>query len=221
MGLLHFEENANYRYGIWKMEENEIKLRKMLVDEISVPRTNPGKRTEFLSVRALAKFMDLDPSSIDYLPSGKPYIKENNTSISISHTKGYVTLMLSDLQYIGTDIEQISERILKISNKFMHPEEEAYLSGLTGNKIIALLLHWSAKESLFKAIPDEGVDFRQELRISDFAAPSTKGSFKGTAIRSGLKFQIDYHVEKDFVHTSCFPLLLPASDFKSASAESR
>lgn len=213
MGLLRFEENANYRYGIWKIEEDEIKLRKILGDEISVTRPNPGKRTEFLSVRALAQFMDVDPLSIDYLPSGKPYLKDKSTSISISHTKGYVSLMLSDLKHIGTDIEQISERILKVSNKFMHPEEEAYLSKLTGNKIIALLLHWSAKESLFKAIPDEGVDFRQELRISDFAAPSAKGSFKGTAIRSGLEFQIDYHVEKDFVHTSCFPLLPPSSGF--------
>ena len=213
MGLLRFEENSNYQYGIWKMEEDEIKLRKMLVDEISVPRSNPGKRTEFLSVRVLAKFMDINPLSIDYLPSGKPCIKDGKTFISISHTKGYVTLMLSNLQHIGTDIEQISERILKVSDKFMHPQEEMVLSKLTGDKIIALLLHWSAKESLFKAIPDEGVDFRQELRISDFTAPSAKGSFKGTALRSGMEFRIDYQVENDFVHTSCFPILPPTSVF--------
>ncbi|MDD4922827.1 MAG: 4'-phosphopantetheinyl transferase superfamily protein [Bacteroidales bacterium] len=205
MGLFHFEENANYRYGIWKIEENEIKLRHLIGNEITTSYKNPGKRIEFLSVRALAGKMDIDPLSIDHMPSGKPFLKNSKTAISISHTKGYAAIMLSDLRDIGTDIEHTSDRIIKVRHKFMHPEEEEAISRLTKDQTIALLLHWSAKESLFKANTDEGVDFIRDLRIFDFTAPMAQGRFKGKALRSGKDFLIDYRVEENYVTTSCFP----------------
>lgn len=206
MGLLHFEKNADYCYGIWKMDEDENKLRNILENGIAAPQKNQGKRIEFLSVRALAKWMDIDPMSIEHLSSGRPYLKDSKTGISISHTKGYVAIMLSDIVTIGTDIEQRSDRVQKVAHKFMHPEELENISKLSCSRSLALLLHWSAKEALFKAIPDEGVDFAKDLRILEFSAPSEKGRFMGKALRSGMAFQIDYRVEKDFVFTTCYPI---------------
>ncbi len=205
MALFHFEENKNYRFGIWKMDEDENALIEFLGYEVFVQFSNPGKRVEFLSVRALAKLMKIDPQSIAYLPSGKPYLKNNSTSISISHTKGYAAIMLSDMQNIGIDIEHKSERVKKIRSKFMHPREEDNLLNQPGNESIALLLHWSAKESIFKAIPDEGVDFLKELEITNFTSPVEKGHFRAKALRSGMEFEIDYRVENDFVLTACYP----------------
>jgi len=207
MGMFYLEDTGIYRCGIWKMDEDEDQLRKILGDyEISTPFTNPKKRIEYLSVRALAMMMDIDPASIAYLPSGKPYLKNNDTNISISHTKGYAAIVLSKLDNIGTDIEQKTERILKIRHKFMRPNEEKIISEQAGEALIPILLHWSAKESLFKAIPDEGVDFIKELQITNFTPPAEKGHFNANALRSGTTFQIDYRVENDFVFTACFPL---------------
>ena len=207
MGLLHFEKNADYRYGIWKMDEDENRLKNILEQKFVAPQKNPGKRMEFLSVRALAKWMDIDPMSIEYLSSGRPYLKNSKTAISISHTKGYVAVMLSDdIVNIGTDIEQRSDRVQKVAHKFMHPEELENISELSCSRPLALLLHWSAKESLFKAIPDEGVDFAKDLRILKFSAPSERGRFMGKALRSGMAFQIDYRVENEFVFTTCYPI---------------
>jgi len=205
MSLFHFEENNSYRYGIWKMEEeDEDHLRDLINEEIYPPFTNPGKRIEFLAVRALAKAMDLDPKKIAYFPSGRPYIENSAVNISISHTKGYAALLISPLKYVGIDIEQKSERIFKVRSRFMHPKEESQLSGQKGEESTLLLLHWCAKESLFKAIPDEGVDFLSELRILHFSAPAEKGSFKARALRNNINFQVDYRIEKDFVLTCCF-----------------
>ena len=207
MGLLHFEKNADYCYGIWKMDEDENKLRNILENGIAAPQKNQGKRIEFLSVRALAKWMDIDPMSIEHLSSGRPYLKDSKTGISISHTKGYVAIMLSDdIVNIGTDIEQRSDRVQKVAHKFMHPEELENISKLSCSRPLALLLHWSAKEALFKAIPDEGVDFAKDLRILEFSEPSEKGRFVGKALKSGMAFQIDYRVEKEFVFTTCYPI---------------
>jgi len=207
MGLLCIEEKNLFRYGIWKIDEDEDALRKILSHEIFSAHSNPGKRIEFLAVRALAMALHIDPLSITYQPSGKPYLIGNNTHISISHTKGYAAIMLSDSENIGIDIERRSDRVLKVRHKFIHPEEDLNISGQQDNEIISLLLHWSAKESLFKAIPDEGVDFIKELRIYDFYMPTEAGSFKAKALRSGKDFQINYRVEEDFVLTTCIPLI--------------
>lgn len=205
MSLFHFEENRIYRYGIWKFEEDEDRLREIVNEEVYTPFTNPGKRIEFLAVRALAKAMDIDPKKIAYFQSGKPYlVDEGALNISISHTKGYAALLLSPLKYVGIDIEQKSERIIKVRNRFMHSKEEAQLSKQKGEESTLLLLHWCAKESLFKAIPDEGVDFLNELRISHFSVPAEKGSFKAKSLRNGIEFQVDYRIERDFVLTCCF-----------------
>jgi len=207
MGLLHIEKKRIFRYGVWKIDEDEDELRKILGDDISSPHLNPGKRIEFLAVRALAKVMHIKPQSIAYQPSGKPYLTGNNTHLSISHTKGYAAIMLSDMENIGIDIERKSDRILKVRHKFISPEEELNISVHPGNEIISLLLHWSAKESLFKAISDEGVDFIKELRIYDFTSPTEKGSFKAKALRSDKDFLINYCVSDDYVLTTCIPLL--------------
>lgn len=206
MGLLYFEVNNRYQMGIWKMEENEDKLLHMLKDFVlPVPYTHPAKRVEFLCVRALALQMNLDPMDIAYHPSGKPFLKGSETNISISHTKGYAAILLSENPFTGVDIEHISNKVLKVKRKFISPEEEKNLPKEGEAEVLALLLHWSAKESLFKAIPDEGVDFIKELHILNFTTPQKKGSFQAKALRSAIDFQVDYRVEKDFVLTACFP----------------
>jgi len=207
MGLFYFEVNDCYRLGIWKMVEDEDKLQTTLKDyNLSVPFTNPGKRVEYLSVRALALQMDIDPLDISYHSSGKPYLKDSKTNISISHTKGYAAILLSETALTGIDIERKSDKVLKVKRKFISPEEEKNIPKETDSEILALLLHWSAKESVYKAIPDDGVDFIKELRILDYAIPQKKGFFLAKALRSSTIFQVDYRVEKEFVLTACFPL---------------
>jgi len=204
MGICHLEENSKYRFGIWKITESEDALRVILGKQMDTPFSSAAKRIEFLAVRALAKTLAIDPFAIRYESSGKPFIMGQSYHISISHTKGYAALLISDLPLTGIDIESKSDRVLRIRSKFMHPEEERQLSGQKENESIALLIHWSAKESIFKAIPDTGVDFIKELRILNFTSSDTSGSFYAKALRSNTTFQVDFRIESDYVLTCCF-----------------
>lgn len=207
MPLFLDEINEHYRLGIWKMEENEQELLTILEKtELFIPYSLAGKRIEYLSVRVLAKHMGLCPDAIGHHPSGKPYLTDRDTTISISHTKGYAAILLSELPNTGVDIEQKGLKILKVRNKFIRPDEAINIPTDEDAEIQSLLLHWSAKESLFKSIPDEGVDFIRELQITDFKYPLKQGMFHATAIRTGVNFQVDYRIYDDFVCTACFAL---------------
>lgn len=200
------EKTDTYQLGIWKIDEEEELLLKQSGSNVRPSHVNQVRRLEYLAVRAMASEMGIQGLDIAYRPSGKPYILNSNLSISISHTKHYVAVMLSPNELIGVDLEYRSDRILKIRHKFMHPDEEDRLKQVSNpmSETVALLLHWCAKEALFKAVPEEGVDFAQELRISDFSPLDINGRFSGIFLRTGSTFVIDYRVEPDFVLTCSF-----------------
>lgn len=204
---IHLLENRNeYRLGVWKIEESEERLLR-LSNTLLPQAQNPTRRLEQLAVRALAVAMGVPKATIEHQTSGKPYLKDSDLHISISHTKDYAAIMLSINPNIGIDIEKISARALKIRKKFMHPDEEAALSTLKLNETkesTAILLHWCAKESLFKSIEEEGIDFSNELRIQDFKFNANSGTFRGESARTKSQFQIDYNVYPEFVITCCF-----------------
>jgi 4'-phosphopantetheinyl transferase EntD len=201
-----FEQTADFTLGVWELEEDEARLADLAGWTDAPPHTNALRRREFLAVRALAVEMDIDPTRIDYLPSGKPFLMDGGHSLSISHTKKFVGLVLSDHPTIGLDLEYLSDRIQRIKDKFMHPDEIAEWNRTCPPErdVEGLLLHWCAKEALFKAVPEEGIDFKQELRIEGLQAPQTTGRFRGCFTRTGNWFEIDYRIFPEFVLTCSF-----------------
>jgi len=219
MAVQLLEKTDHYLLGIWKMDEDEAELLQVLGLTEPLTQTNRVRRQEFLSVRAMALEMGIKPSEIAYFPSGKPYLVNKKLTISISHTKNYVAVLLSNHELAGVDVEQCTDRVRKIRHKFMHSDEEAWLKQITNpisekgghqqitkpiNETVGLLLHWCAKESLFKAVVEDGVDFVQELRIKEFLPLDVSGRFKGVFLRTGRSFEIDYRIQPDFVLTCSF-----------------
>ena len=206
MGVHLLQKTQDYTLGIWKMDEDEAKLLKLSGMVESPGLVSPVRRQEYMAVRAMASTMGVKPEAIAYLPSGKPNLTDNTLTISISHTKMYVAVLLSSHILAGVDIEHRSDRIHKIRHKFMHSDEENSLKQLSNpiSETVGLLIHWCAKESLFKAVPEDGVDFKQELRISDLATLESSGRFNGVFLRTGKSFIIDYLIQADFVLTCSF-----------------
>ena len=64
------------------------------------------RKMEWLSVRVLLYAMLQEDKEIGYSPEGKPYLTDHSFFISISHTKGYVAVMLASFTPAGIDIEQ-------------------------------------------------------------------------------------------------------------------
>jgi len=206
MAAYFLEETNDYRLGIWKIEEDELQLQKLSGLAETPALANSVRRQEYLAVRALTSTMGIDPTAIAYQTSGKPYLKNSNLTISISHTKNYAAVLLSVHELAGVDVEYRSDRIRKIRHKFMHPDEESNLkhSGNPMSESVGLLLHWCAKESLYKAVPENAVEFAQELRISELSTLQLSGTFKGCFLRTNQQFQIDYLIQSDFVLTCSF-----------------
>lgn len=168
---------ATYRsslsMGIWKTEESPEELLTMLPHQ-EVYRegmrrfTAAHRRLEWLAVRVLLYTLSGEEKEIAYHPSGKPYLADDSASLSISHTKGYVAVVLGlPGREVGVDIEQYGERVRKVAHKFMREDEQP--SVFRGTDTWSLLLHWSAKETMFKCLNASEVDFRGHMRILPFA----------------------------------------------------
>ena len=196
------------RIGIWKVEETLDELYDLVPSSIYTREQVEkqfrclDRKIEFVAVRVLLYHLLKKEKRIEYYPSGRPYLLDECLFISISHTKGYVALALSKTMPIGIDIERYGEKINKVKDRVVGVEEHA-------ESLYELLLHWSAKESVFKALGTSGVDFIKHLKVSKLnckansSMPIDMGAFKLEVSLPGKKtiFDIGYFTESDFVLT--------------------
>lgn len=218
MALYAHFRSADVEIGIWRMEEDEAELLSRLPVAVSqgVERfTAPHRRQEWLSVRLLlltmleqskadgaADALHADDAVIGYTSVGAPYLLDRSRALSISHTKGYVAVALAPWgSRPGIDIEQWGERVRKVASRFLREDEGTPL--YQGSPVAALLLHWSAKEALYKSLEQqEAVDFKEHLRLFPFPV-ATEGSFVAKEYRSPLQqcYAMAYRLFPDFVLT--------------------
>lgn len=205
MPLFKTFQSNDYRGGIWKTDESLEELNALLPDPVMYREDllnlkTPSRRLERLAVRVLLYELLGNQKLVLYEDSGAPYLQDKSFTISISHTAGYVAAIVGKSAIIGIDIERFGEKVHKVSKKFMREDEIA--SFYKQVDTWSLLLHWSAKETLFKALGCEGVDFREHLFISPFQVRES-GEFIAQEFRTTLnrKFTINYIINQDFVLT--------------------
>ena len=205
MPLYRTYKKGDLRVGVWKVEETIDQLRSKFNDfslyESGLRKFKAEKRQlEWLAVRVLLKELLGEEKVIDYLPSGKPLLKDRSAYISFSHTCGYVAIAVHPTKEVGIDIEQYGNRVSKLASRFVREDES--VSVKAGDEIYALLLHWSAKETMFKLMNQSDVDFLEHLHILPFV-PSESGEMEAVEYRTGLHqaFQISYHTHPDYVLT--------------------
>jgi phosphopantetheinyl transferase len=160
------------------------------------------RKCEWLSVRVLLKNILGEEKEILYHPSGKPYLADHSHHISISHTKGYVAVIVDKEKEVAIDIEKISPRVEKVSVRFVNREEEESLS--EQNRLIHLLLYWSAKESIYKMMDEAGIDFKEQMHIRPFEPVINEWSrFSAyeTCTPAQQSFTVRYFVHNEYVIT--------------------
>lgn len=190
-------------WGVWRMDETPDALRAQLplalCKEADRRFSAPHRRQEWLSVRLLLQTLLGAPAEITYLSSGKPVLTDGSLHISISHTRGYVAVILGE-KPVSIDIEQYGQRVHRVASKFMRPDEVP--TPYQGDNTWSLLLHWSAKEVMFKCLDMSEVDFKKHLRILPFA-PQSEGELHSCEYRTPQRrsFLIHYLLHPDFVLT--------------------
>ena len=125
----------------------------------------PSRKLEYLAVRVLLKTMLGKEVRIGHEPSGKPFLTGGEYHVSISHTKGYVAVGLHESAQPGIDIEVYGERVRKVESRFIREDEMPERARMESREeLYQLLLHWSAKETMYKVLDMAEVDFLQHLK---------------------------------------------------------
>jgi len=200
-----FYRNQNIIAVVPLQEDSESLLARLSFKDKYLPsieRMTESRKREWLSIRVLLKELLGEEKEILYNSLGKPYLSDNSFHISISHTKGYAALILNKESEVAIDIETIKPRVENIWKRFVNEEEEKFLS--QSNLIIHLLLMWSAKESIFKWLGLENVDFKTHLHIQSFEPILGEWSdFDAYETRTENHncFKIKYYVHDDYVLT--------------------
>ncbi len=154
---------------IWKTTETVEELLQMVDNSLQETAQNnlrtiklEKRKKEWLISRILLQKATTDHKDliIFYDKYGKPATATHN--ISISHSGDYQTMILSEEYQTAIDIQKISEKTVKISEKFLSPNERQIFDA--NNPKISTLL-WSAKETAYKLYGKKELDFRKDIKI--------------------------------------------------------
>ncbi|MBI2967519.1 MAG: 4'-phosphopantetheinyl transferase superfamily protein [Bacteroidetes bacterium] len=136
----------------------------------------PTKEKHRLHTLSLASRL-LGIKDIEIAYNGRiPCLVNQPWNVSVSHSGNHLACILTDLPHAGIDIEQISPRIEKIANRFLHESEKKTISGK--NRLEKLYVIWCAKETLYKIFKKGGLIFSENLIIDPFEY-SKKGEISG------------------------------------------
>lgn len=200
--MLYYKEDISDTVclGIWKIEEaidyylSEL-VHKEWLEFIETTKSDSRIRV-MLATRVLLKKLIGEERQIAYLQSGKPYLTDGSWNISISHTKDYVAVAVDKKSNLGLDIEQRTNKVLRVKQRFLASGDRIDKS----KEIIHLLLHWSAKEAVFKYLDPSSIDFREHLHVKPFT-PQDKGRLEvyESITSENHAFYAHYMVMPEFV----------------------
>jgi len=148
---------------------------------------NAQRKREFMAVRQL-KHEVFDEELIIYGENGKPRFDNSEITIGISHSAHWALFAHARIPF-GCDIEEVSDRITPLSDRFCSSEELELLAGEVG--VMQLTQLWSCKEALYKLVNIKGIHWKNQMRC--IAISGTKFTF---AVETGTE---DFIVNCDSV----------------------
>ena len=180
--ILKNELQEGCMLGIWEITEDYDELRSKLSLETEEARTLDGfqnnlRKLEWLSVRRLINELTGSNTRIVYTEDRKPYLLDNSSHISISHSKNYTSILMSKFKRVGIDLEFMSHKISNVADRFLNEKEK-----ITESPELLryhLYIHWCAKEALYKICDKKNINFKKNLTIEPFD-PENEGIIKGT-----------------------------------------
>ncbi|UKJ07891.1 4'-phosphopantetheinyl transferase family protein [Solitalea lacus] len=171
--VLHKIIDTDTEFAIWKIEEPaELLYSKLQLDqsEKEVYETlSKGKRElHWLSSRVLLRTLINTP---DFIKTGldehhKPYLVNFPHHFSLSHSFDYAAVMISKSKKVGIDIELVKDKILRIADKFLTPEELSFID--PKQTVKHLYACWAAKEALYKLFGKKGVSLKDDILLQPF-----------------------------------------------------
>jgi len=165
--------------GVWEINEQENELIQLsgeaLLPDNYLSLKSEIQRKQSLCGRLLVKHLSQQVFHQFYgiykNENGKPFLKNIEGYISISHSKQFASATLSTKSSTGVDIEAISPRILKVIPRVTSDEE--YKNIHTEKDAT---FYWCAKEALYKLYDKLGLDFSKQLKVELIAENKYRGN---------------------------------------------
>jgi phosphopantetheinyl transferase (holo-ACP synthase) len=190
--------------SLWKITETE--------DELLAMRTlseaeqthfqlirNPQKRLHWLAYRVLLGKMLGKDFELNYLSDGKPVLVEK--FLSVSHSKDFAAVFLSDNHPVGVDIEKISYRIQKLYPRFLNATEQC-----NSNLSDSALLHfyWGAKEAVYKLFNQHRLLFAEQILIDSihWEEQTAAATVKTDCFQE--KANVNYRIIEGYMLVCCY-----------------
>lgn len=168
MALL-FEQKLPFdtKIAIWKIEEepdffsSNIDFSEYDMMEYESIK-HPFKKIQWLASRFLLKKMSNENRLLLLYKNenGKPFFENANYHFSITHSHSYVAVIISKEHNVSIDLEKITDKVLKVKNKYLHPQDFEQ-----GDNLKNLTVIWSAKETLYKYFDSKSLHFKEHLII--------------------------------------------------------
>lgn len=200
MPLLSIEEiSPGCRLGLWQIEAS---IEQMLAEDSSLKNVlkctesyqSEARRREVIAVYALLFAMTGNSElRIDHDNLSRPIV--DGYHVSISHTKGYAALILSNCSNVAVDIEYFSDRVERVAHKFIRSDEDA-------PSLYAKLIHWSAKETIYKLFAEEFLDFF-DMRVTPFNL-SDRGTINVADLKEEKNQNVSYRKNNKYVLTYAY-----------------
>jgi 4'-phosphopantetheinyl transferase len=169
MGIVSIQRfNENSVIGLWKITESvEELLYEMNLtskdQQIFAKKSTVGKKQEWLACRRLLRSMSENAGEIGYDPMGKPFLKDSNLNISISHSGHYACVYLSESRPVGIDVQKLKPSISAGSHFFLNENEFEWVDQ---DDNAQLHLIWSVKEAVYKFAGKQNLDLKKDIILN-------------------------------------------------------
>jgi phosphopantetheinyl transferase len=165
---LHLNTLEGSSLGLWRMEETVEELKGFQIEQkvqqdIHLSQHPLRLQQQLCTKILLDTLLSAGPIQMAKDEAGRPWPANVPGFLSISHNPKYVALLYNPERPCGIDIEQPSDRILRIASRFVHPEENEQIR--KEHRIEDTTLIWCVKECVFKQIGRQGVIFKDQLRV--------------------------------------------------------
>lgn len=178
------------RLALWEMTEKVEELPVPCHVDLTAFRSESRLKEKLITYAILKELTGLNHLVITHEPSGKPVI--DGFEIGISHTHGWVAVILSTKRPVAVDIEYRSQRVTRIADRFIRFDEDKSNAEIQ-------LINWCVKETVYKFLPEENLHFF-DMRLQKFVL-SNAGEITVDDLKFPKNIKVKYEMMPDYVLT--------------------
>lgn len=189
MSICLIKEIKKENYHLIYLDNSEIRLDSLhylsAIEKNQLSEITTIKRqTEYLGVRLLKNHLFSKSELIQYTSERVPYLTINkHLNISISHSSSYIGFIVASY-IIGVDIEEISEKVARVKDKFIN-ESENISFDCSSCEILTRI--WTMKEVIYKIARQPGLDYKNNIHIFE-----RNGTYYGRVFLNNQWFQTEF-----------------------------